>query len=198
MALSRSEQGSLHRALLAGDPTAPAKIAEALLEPLVRALKISWRHLDPHDVEEQAIQSLMNYFGAPQRFDPSKSALLTYLRMDANGDLTNAYRAASRRKEIHLADVELDPSDRNNAMDEAYEHRIEELESERRLDQRLAEAFPDPRDRKIVELLRDGVRSTSEYALVLDCADLEPEAQAKVVQRAKDRIKKKLNRTFPS
>ena len=40
-------------------------------------------------------------------------------------------------------------------------------------------------------------QATAEYALVLDCADLEPDAQAKVVQRAKDRIKKKLNRTFP-
>jgi len=197
MAISRSEQASLHRALLAGDPTAPSRIADALLGPLIEALKFNWPHRDPHEIEQQAIDSLMNYFGAPERFNPAGSALLTYLRMDAQGDLTNSYRASPLKKEIASDDVELESVERNELVEAAYDDPDEEEQAESELDAKLNEAFPDPKDRAVVELLRDGVRSTDDYADVLEVTHLDPVARREFVQRVKDRIKKKLDRLFP-
>src|SRR5579872_3641499 len=154
MAISRSEQASLHRALLAGDPTASSRIADALLQPLIEALKFNWPYRDLHEIEEQAIDSLMSYFAAPERFNPGGSALLTYLRMDAQGDLTNSYRSSLLNKEIASEDVELESAERNDLVEAAYDDPDAEEQAESELDTKLSEAFPNPKDRAVVELLR--------------------------------------------
>ena len=52
-------------------------------------------------------------------------------------------------------------------------------------------AFSD-QDRRLIELLGAGTRSTSAYAEVLGISHLPREAQTKEVKRHKDRLKKRL------
>jgi hypothetical protein len=42
MAPSRHEQDRLHSAVLARDPTAPPRVFEHLLEPLIERLRFNW------------------------------------------------------------------------------------------------------------------------------------------------------------
>jgi hypothetical protein len=191
MTPSRAEQDALHDRLLKGDPTASARIFEALLEPLVDRLEFKWPRLDRRDIEEQAADSLISYITSPHRYDPSRASLLTYLTLDADGDLKNAYRSPRRRREQLASDVE-DPLFRRNETTDA------ELfaEDDRALFARLRVAFPSEADRQVIHLLLEGERSTAAYAEVLGIADLSPEERRAEVKRVKDRIKKKVGRLF--
>lgn len=189
MTPSRAEQDALHEALLKGDPTASARIFEALLEPLVDRLGFKWRPLDRRDIEEQAADSLISYITNPHRYDPRRASLLTYLTLDADGDLKNAYRSPRRRREQLSGDVEDPPSPRNETTDaELF------AEDDRVLFARLRDAFPSEADRQVIHLLMEGERSTAVYAEVLGIAGLSPEEQKAEVKRVKDRIKKRLGR----
>ena len=95
MAPSRAEQDELHRAIVAGnDPTATARAFDLLLEPLQGRLVFRWPKLDRNELEGWALDALIAYLETPTRYDPKQSALLTYLVMDADGDIKNAYSSA--------------------------------------------------------------------------------------------------------
>jgi len=192
MAPSRDEQTALHHALLRSDPTAPARIVEALLEPLLERLRWKWPHADPRDLEQQAADSLLRYFDAPWRYDPKRASLLHFLVLDAHGDLINAYNRPRRLEEIPHEDVALTAATRNNESDEfsAAQARQEDAAFELLLDG----AFPDAAERAVVELLRDGVRANAQYAAALGLSHLPVDRQNQEVKRVKDRIKKKLRR----
>lgn len=119
MSVDRDQQCVLHRAVLRGEPTAPARVAEALLQPLVDRLRYSWPRTADDVLYERAAESVLNYLKAPQRYDPRQSALLSYLLMDATGDMRNAYDAAKRRRAAEQAGrVELAQAQREGAEDE--------------------------------------------------------------------------------
>lgn len=189
MAPSRGEQAELHAAVVAGDPTASARICEALLEPLVERLSYKWKRLDRQALEDQATDSLIGYVSNPQRYDPQRASLLTYLTLDADGDLKNAYRSTRRDREQLASDVEDAVSQRNETTDvELF------VEDDRAFLARLREAFPDELDRRVIYLLLEGERSTSSYASALGISDLQADEQRAEVKRVKDRIKKRLAR----
>ena len=106
MAPSRHDQDGLHSAVLAGDPTAPARAFELLLDPLTERLRFKWSRRPRRDLEEQAIDSILSYLERPERYDPERASLLTYLTMDAHGDLLNAYEREAVGREKLVADVE--------------------------------------------------------------------------------------------
>lgn len=192
MAPGRDEQTALHNALLRSDPTAPARTVEALLEPLLERLRWKWPHADPHELEEQAADSLLHYLEAPRRYDPKRASLLHYLVLDAHGDLVNAYNRPRRLEEIPHDDVALNGATRNNESDEfsASQARHEDAAFELLLDG----AFPDAAERAVVELLRDGVRANAPYAAALGLSHLPIGQQNQEVKRVKDRIKKRIRR----
>lgn len=189
---SRSDQDRLHDALRGGDPTASARIVKALLEPLVERLRWKWPHADPHDLEQQAADSLLKYLEAPQRYDPKRASLLTYLVLDAHGDLVNAYNSPRRLAEVPDENVALSADTRNNDVDEFSAAQATQEDEE--LEQLLDGAFPETADRMVVELLRDGVRSNAPYAAALGISHLPIDQQNREVKRVKDRVKKKLLR----
>ncbi len=189
MAPSRAEQDALHQAVLSGEPTASARVFETLLGQLIGRLEFKWPILDRRDIEEQAADSLISYITNPHRYDPHRASLLTYLTLDADGDLKNAYRSPRRRHEQLAGDVEDPPFQRNETTDaELF------AEDDRVLFARLRDAFPSEADRQVIHLLLEGERSTPVYAEVLGIADLSPEVQKAEVKRVKDRIKKRLVR----
>lgn len=189
MSLDRECQLQLHEALEAGDPTATARAFEMLLDPLIHLLRKKWPDRKYAEaVWDTAIDSIASYVEDPSVFDPEGKSLLSFLLMDAHGDLINAYqRKATAAKRMRL--VESRETSRNGLLDEYPSDReppdltLGEVRS----------AFPDPRDRRAILLLLQGEKSTAVYA---EAWELEGSAQeqAKAVKRNKDRIKARIKR----
>jgi RNA polymerase sigma-70 factor (ECF subfamily) len=87
----------LHRRVLAGDPTASAKLAETMLGPLKAHLR---KHhssaLDAESRDDLAVDAVLAYLQAPEKFDPSKAGLFRYLTLIAENDLKDAIRRRTR------------------------------------------------------------------------------------------------------
>lgn len=79
-------QDRLHADVRAGDPTAWSRMFTTLLDSLVDWLGFRWPDLrDSERLHDFAVDSIMSYLRAPDRYDPAQSSLLSYLRMDAHG-----------------------------------------------------------------------------------------------------------------
>lgn len=184
----------IHARLLAGDPVASTELAEAAWKRLVE--KIEKRHprlKDSDFLRDAATDALISYIKNPSQFDPAKQSLFGFLIMAAEGDLRNALAKAARRKrrEIAVADVELaSAGGKGRAEAPGMDAR---LEAEQLRDE-IRELFKDPRDRRALELLIDGERSTRAFARVWGLEGLPAKEQAREVKRHKDRVKKMLQR----
>lgn len=197
-------QLELHTQLLAGDPTASARIAEALFEPLVEKLSRRFPRVDPELVPTAAIDAWASYVKAPEKFDSSKRSLLGYLAMAGEGDLLNALDRLKREKkrlraleELPAVEIRRVHRNRKTSAEEDPLARLEALESQKRVDaiyQRLDELFPETTDRQLVELVLAEERKTDTYARVLGLQHLPKQEQRDEVKRHKDRIKKRLQR----
>ncbi len=187
----------LHEALLRGEPTTAARLAERLV-PALRA-RFSGREAvarDPHGVTEAIDEVIFAYLTDPTRFDPTRGLdLVGYLAMAVRGDLANAQRSANRDRarradfDVELAveggNTEVEALDRLDPLDRP----AEELAAAR------AElANLDGRDRRLLALMADGVRATAAYAAVLEIGHLPREDQAREVKRHKDRLNQHLER----
>lgn len=201
MAVDHNRVHAAHERLLTGDPTATAELFELLLRPLVDRLNSRWptrTHTD--ETHDAAINVLVDYIAAPQRFDPARSTLLHWLGVQAHADLINDYRSTKKAFErdlILVDDVAKARSGRKRpGVTRKRPASYDDYPSERDSPflRRVAAAFPDPADRGLIRLMSDGERSTVAAAEVLGVGDLPPKEQAFVVKRHKDRIMKKLRR----
>lgn len=192
---------ALHQALLDGDVTAPARLAEQLLPLLVAKLRPAWTELTDPQILESAIGfSVAKYLRNPETYDPGGKSLMNYLAMDVGGDVKNELK---KRRPIAVSDevleqelVEVGIRDRNlTAEDEALDgldpldlpH--ETMDVARRLLAQLS-----LRDRELAQLVVDEVRSYEVWADKLGITHLPLGEQTREVKRNKDRIKKKLER----
>lgn len=185
------------------DPTASAELAEVFLEPLVRYLRSAHPEVRDHALlYDAASDAILNYSEEPTTFDPSRRGLYGYLKMSAKGDLLNALTKETRRRKREraaLRAVELEAEggkELENDEDAAHLVRRSELDEKRGREamDRIHEALPDPKDRRMLQLMLDGVRETEAYARVLEIEDLEETQKRKVVKRNKDRIKVRIKR----
>lgn len=195
------ETGSLlHDQMLAGDPTAPARIAEAFWPVLTERLRRHFPSLPDQDMIETAVgDALMSYFARPEQYDPRRLGLEAYLYMSSRGDLLNALQKSRSwvEKQISLgSDVEHQGESSEYTVEIPAPDDVEEtvLAEVSVVRERLDVLFPNQVDRELVELILDGERHTDEYAIVLGIMDLEPEERAKIVKRHKDRLKKMIQR----
>ena len=187
-------QREIHERLLAEDVTAPAELAESLLEPLTHRLTKKYPKLrDPDLLCDAVSDALMSYIKRPAQFDPAKRTLIGFLVMAAEGDLRNALAKAKRRrqKEILLENVELWGAAGNNEIEAGNSEPEPERE---KLRQALPMIFEDPKDLAMVELMMSGERATEAFAEVLKLQHLPLEQQRREVKRHKDRLKKRLER----
>ena len=184
----------IHKRLCEDDSTAPAELAEGVMEALVEKLSHKYPNLsDPDLPVEAAADALMDYIKRPEQFDPIQRGLFGFLVMAAEGDLKNALAKIARRqkKEIQLEPVEVDERggntrDRTDELDERIDFE--------RLRDALDELFDDPKDRAVVKLIMEGERATEVFAQVLELEALPQNQQRTEVKRNKDRIKKRLQR----
>jgi hypothetical protein len=149
-------------------------------------------------LESIATDLLLDVGTRPEQYDPDRLSLFAYLRMAARGDVSNALEKEQRRTAHYVSweNVEIGTHARNStwtsAADPADEV-IEALDREKVLAMR--EQFND-RDWECVLLLLDGERRTEPFAVALGLQDRPKGQQALEVKRAKDRLKKKLQRRW--
>lgn len=192
MKVEREVQDRLHADVCACDPTAWSRTFKTLLDSLVDWLGFRWPDLcDSERLHDFAVDSIMSYLRAPDRYDPAQSSLLSYLRMDAHGDLLNERdRLQHAREAEHQVGVEVAELQRNGATDDYPSDR----EPPNMTLAQIRDAFPDERDRRAVLLLIADERSTEAFAAVWDVADLPPDERFAVVKRNKDRVKARIRR----
>lgn len=190
---------SLHQRLCNGDEVASSALAELFLPALTRGLSRKYPNLpDPSWVPTACADALMNYLTVPDKYNPERGKLLTYLWKSAEGDLLNLM-AKERRRAVHEIServVELRPPDWEVSTEPMTPPEVE-LESVAQTSpsvKRAMDLLNSGEDREFVELMMSGVRATEEFAKVLGVSHLPPVEQAAIVKRNKDRIKKTIQR----
>ena len=192
---------TLHQLLLDGDVTAPARIAEAFMAPVLARLRARYPHLPDSDLVDTAVEdAFVNYLSHPEQYDPGRGSLAAYLRMAANGDLLNLLKR-NRKEMSDLSSgriVELDNQDAEHEVDIADDFNLEAfiLDQNSPVWDWLPGLVPDPVDQELLFLLLEGVRETKAYAQVLGLTGYPVEEQAAQVKRHKDRLKKRLQRNI--
>ncbi len=197
VAFDHDQVRDLHARLVAGDRVASGDLAELVLPELVDRLRRRWPTLAGADaVHDAAVQVFVGYLREPERYDPSRSNLVSWLQMQAHGDLTNDYRSPrrsfhQRRVALMRDDVEGEDFARNLRLMRSDDY-PSDIERDA-LDKALG-ALDDDTDRRLLALLLDGDTSTAAAANVLGISDLPDEEQQAEVKRNKDRIKARVKR----
>jgi len=192
---------ALNQRLLEGDPTAPADVAEELLQPLVTRLRHAFPNLAQDEVLlDSVVDAVLSYSERPGQFDPSKATLLGYLVMSAKGDVLNALARRRKRavREVSLQVVEDSPRARKLISEHGHVASADDVVIERFESERLAKhiraAARSPEDGRVLQLLVNGERRTERFAAVLGVDHLARAEQRRVVKQVKDRLKKRLER----
>jgi hypothetical protein len=191
----------IHARLCDDDPVASAELAEAFIDPLTNWLVRTHPRVDEHLCAQAAEDAILSLIDTPDSYDPERGALDAYLRMSARGDLRNTlqseHRHGSRREQLEV--VELLGSDRNVYQEDSDPARIVEREDDEReflrrlLPAEVVSTFS-WEERWVLELMQQGERRTSAFARVLAISHLPENEQRREVKRAKDRIKRRLQR----
>lgn len=198
---SRHWQIQKHQQILNQDsPTAFAQLSELALPHLIEFLQHEFRQAEVHLHETAAIDSLLTYHDAPQKYDPDKLSLFAYLRMAARHDLLNAIDHSNRQKRP-LRDID-EPAIQSQLVTEAglesdlsyLDQWLENSDSSKQTILRQFEDNLDTTDRQLFLLMLNGVRETEPYAEIMGLAAQPVAEQRQEVKRAKDRLTKKLTR----
>lgn len=189
-----AEECSYHKRLCArDDPIAFAELADWLYHPLVQEVgKRAGLHADPILVEEAVGEALLDYHEEPERFDPERASLRSYLSMAAYRDFQNAQAKEHRvvEHQISLFDPYLMETD-------VFAENQEDIDSQVDVEylwHLIDEVFPDAVERRIVTLILNKVRSPEPYAQLLQLDHLSDDERLRQVRRVKYRIARRLRR----
>ena len=206
---SSETQVRLHLRLLARDPDAPADFVHAFLTPLLEALYRAFpgdARPDPALVDDCVMDTLLKFPKQPEKLDPARGSLWTYLFLDAKRDVLNALDKHRRRRDREregLAVVAQDQRNRNEEQEGQAFAAIDQDDTPSYLPAgvclvnvraEVAAILADPTDLAVVILLAEGIRDTRSYAAALGILHLSPAEQRRYVKQAKDRWKKRLSR----
>src|SRR6266487_2043383 len=190
------QEYDFHQRILArDDPIAFAALADWLYNPLVQDVrKRAGISADPMLVEEAVGEVLLIYHDAPEKYDPSRASLRSYLAMAAYRDFQNAQAKEDRLTEhqVSMFDPVFHERDRARSQEtvEAIEHKLQVEELWKLID----EIFPDSTERRIVTLILNKVRSPDPYVQVLGLGDLPYDERLRQIRLVKYRITRRLRR----
>lgn len=206
----------VHRSLLSGEVTAPRVLFSLCLEPLVKTLRLKAPKTAREEMwQDAAIDAILELIARPHRYDPRKSAVLTYLSVIAQRRLIDALRRETRQTQVTSLETDLasqsfvaGEDESANTLLERLDQRgdfsqwqlgeaqvlLESSEERARLDGILREILPDARDRRAFELIAQGRVATEELAAALELEELPVAEQRKEVKRHRDRIMKRIQR----
>jgi RNA polymerase sigma-70 factor (ECF subfamily) len=196
---SAGEGLSLHLRLCEPDALASADLCLACLDPLVHWLETQFPRDDPHLRETAAHDALWGYLKAPERYHPERGPLPAYLRMAARRDLYNLRKREGRhhRRRVAWSAVELGEEGGNiPGREEDPSGLLEDREESERWEAllRAVRQACTEAERRVLELMLAGERSTAAHAEALGLTGLPVAEQEREVKRAKDRIMKRLER----
>jgi RNA polymerase sigma-70 factor (ECF subfamily) len=168
--------------------------------PLVRILRR--RNLAvPRDILiDGASDALLALIQHPERFDPQRSGLLTFLTTVAERRMIDHLRAASRwsSRELHGGTAQdVHEWARDNVCADERAAYMEEPAGESpadALDALIDQILPDPVDREILRLICEGRQSVEEFASLLGVDGLPILEQRRAIKRSRDRVLNRLRR----
>jgi RNA polymerase sigma factor (sigma-70 family) len=200
--ICEEEERSLHRRLVDRDVTASSDLAHLFLEHLIAWLveKNSSSVAEELCIEaaEDALIALMK---SPASFNPARGKRLgAYLRMSAQGDLRNILQREGRHheKQIRLEDVELCPRQGkylivDNDPLRSLERQEESANATRTIVAAVREGLSEA-ELRVLDLMLQGERKTAVFAEALGITHLPGNLQRTEVKRAKDKLKKRIER----
>ncbi|WP_223645091.1 RNA polymerase sigma factor [Corallococcus sp. EGB] len=159
-------------------------------EPLIRALKRN-PGCNDDDAYDSAIDAMYAYFKEPQRYDPQKSSLKTYLGRIALRRAQDRHRSSNARTlrdQIFATLVEVWSAPPNKAMETSAEVRL--------ILEKIDQASFSERDKAFLRCMFSGERSTDQLAEVLGIRHLPQLELRREVKRNQDRLKQALKRLF--
>jgi RNA polymerase sigma factor (sigma-70 family) len=187
----------LHRDLCNGDPTAPEALVREFLTPLVRILRRRHLVLPREMLVDAASDAIIALIQRPERFQPQRSSLLTFLVTIADRRLIDYLRAMNRRasREVYIGGAqnlgeslvsgEAHASYSVSDVTDALPPEIQKL---------VADVLPDQRDRDLLDLICEGRNSIDEYASLLGLNGLPIQEQRAAIKRNRDRVLNRLRR----
>ncbi len=197
---SEQWQAQLHQRVLDGEVTPFAELCEQALPHLLTFVQSHFPQIDSHLQESTVIDCLLDYQAHPEQYDSTQLGLFSYLRMAVRGDILNAIDSQMRQQR-RLEDI-ADPQVQqripvaNPAVDTGpLDDWLQTHTSLPRQDVlRILYSELDEADRPLLLLMLDGVRDSTEFAQAMGIADQDLIIQRQAVKRAKDRIKKQMQR----
>lgn len=191
---------SLHAEMLAGTSlTVTERVAALFLPGIVRSLQREfWNVRDTHLIDTAVEDALISYFVNPAQFDPTRSALATYLRLRARSYLLNLLSKERSHSEKQIT-VELDrqkPVDQMGEEADDPELLLIAHEADDEIMRDLATILLDRTDLEFVKLMMQGIRETSRFAELLGILELSFAEQVASVKRNKDRLKLTIKRSY--
>ncbi len=185
---SVAKEAALHERVLAEDPVAPVDVFQDFMNPLCATLRhdLQCREEEAHD---SAIDAVMSYLQNPTCYIRQLGRLSTYLMEIAKRrgiDRLRSRTASERREKEYAAVLELSATNPKEEMDVRIEAR--------ELWCKVEKAVPKERDRKVLQLILAGERSTDALAKELKLTDLPPDKRRQEVKRHRDRLLNVLKR----
>jgi RNA polymerase sigma-70 factor (ECF subfamily) len=192
---------ALHERLLRGEGSATWDLTRRFFERLARQLRVTFPSVrDDTDLQDCALQALLEYFRDPGRFSPERGSLWTLLWVTAYRRALNLLKRLGREPQLLL---ELDServagedAEWNSSMKRLFELlpglpegvTVAELQAE-------VVARLRPEDRPVLPLILSAEEDPEVYARVLKLEHLPEEARLREVAKAKDRVWAALRRT---
>ncbi len=187
---SPEEEMVLHQRLLERDPLAYGEVFSMYMERLATKLKDLGYDVDV--ARDAALDAVEAYRKKPERYDPRKVHVFTYIMGVAKHKAVDRWRSiqAQGQREKKQGDVELlrrTPKDSMEQMETYVRVRqlVDLLEEGGRLNER---------DRAILRLFLIGEGSTEEMAKVLSLPPMSKEDRQLEAKRHRDRLMKLLER----
>jgi len=191
----------IHFLVSSGDSLALTKLYDEYGDRIVSLLGTRYPGVarqDDAQLYDAVNQAFFGYHRNPGTFDPEKNTLQRFLEIAAERDLKNILEKEARQgKKKNLPDdVELEEKFWNSIVKEQVEPESQMIAKETigLLDSELAVHFESAEDRIMAAMIIAGERETSAYAAVMQINELTKAEQMEHVKRAKDRIKRVLER----
>lgn len=178
-------------------PTASRQLLYAYQKPMQAILRQQFPVFDAEIVGDAVSDALLALIQKPERYDAEQGTVLNYLLHIGKHKLLDSLRAYQRKNSVDYVggNVELALVEEKQYREGNFAEpmdREDSLPSE--VEQLLQAILPDPRDRKIWELICQGRTSVADYATLLGITHLAISEQKAEVKRQRDRVQKKVRR----